>query len=108
MLGSAGSFTLVSLICLFINPNTIDMGSDSFFAGLTKVLLYVATAIALYFAVKRGERTLEKTEKAAGQMHDIPDATTQSIISVKDKMDSATEVDKIGQLSQQLTDHFKK
>lgn len=147
----AGSFTLVSLICLFINPNMIDAGRDSFSAGLTKVLLYVATAVALYFAVKRGERTLEKTEKtldfvkknagianeiagnlnggiergsaemhklakesdsveqAAGQMHDISDATTQSIISVKDKMDSATEeLNQNYEMAAKLEEEFKK
>lgn len=151
VLGYAGSFTLISLICLFINPNMVDMGSDSFFTGLTKIFLYVATGVALYFAVKRGERTLEKTEtaleevkkdagiansianhlnagiekgsdemhklatesdsveQAAGQMHDISDATTQSIISVKDKMDSATgDLNRNYEMAEKLDKEFQK
>lgn len=57
-------FSLISVLCLFINPRIID-GSDYTFAGAaTKIVLFIVTSVLLYLATKRGAKILSKTEAA--------------------------------------------
>lgn len=57
-------FSVISVLCLFINPRIID-GSDYTIAGAaTKILLFIVTSVLLYLATKRGAKTVAKTEAA--------------------------------------------
>ena len=57
-------FSILSVLCLIINPKVID-GSDYTIAGAaTKVVLFVVTSVLLYLAIKRGSNVVRKTEEA--------------------------------------------
>lgn len=56
-------FTVVSILFMFINPQTIA-GVNTTLAGvISRILLFAITAVILYMATKRGAKTVRKTEK---------------------------------------------
>lgn len=56
-------FTIISAVCILIDPKIID-GADYSYAGAgTKVFLFIVTAILLYVATKRGSQVVEQTEE---------------------------------------------
>lgn len=56
-------FTIISAVCILIDPKIID-GVDYSYAGAgTKVFLFIVTAILLYVATKRGSHVVEQTEE---------------------------------------------
>ena len=56
-------FTIISAVCILIDPKIID-GADYSYAGAgTKVFLFIVTAILLYVATKRGSHVVEQTEE---------------------------------------------
>lgn len=56
-------FTVISVVFMIFSPETIA-GSDYSMAGVvTRVFLFIVTAILLYFATKRGAGVVKKTEE---------------------------------------------
>ena len=56
-------FICISLITLFINPKIVDGPDGSLAGGLTKLVLYIITAVLIYNCVKRGSGIVEQTEE---------------------------------------------
>lgn len=56
-------YTIISAICILIDPKIIDGANYSYAGAGTKVFLFIVTAILLYLATKRGSRVVEQTEE---------------------------------------------
>ena len=57
-------FSIVSWICFFISPLLIDYSETPRATGASKIILFMAEAAALYYAVRQGEKVLDETQKA--------------------------------------------
>ncbi len=57
------SFTAVSVIMLFIDYKIIDGSGGGFGGGITKIALYIITAVMIYKCVKLGSEIVEQTEE---------------------------------------------
>ncbi|MCR5323337.1 MAG: hypothetical protein K6E85_08730 [Lachnospiraceae bacterium] len=81
-------FISVCFITLFIDPKIIDGATGAFGGAITKIALYVITAVLIYNCVKRGSGIVGQTEKAletvkenAGMANDISQQLNSTILS---------------------------
>ncbi len=64
----SGPFILISIASLLYDAKIIDGKSGNFGGGLTKIALYIITAILIYYCVKRGSMMVEESEKTLGMV----------------------------------------
>ena len=83
-------FITISVIIFFISPKVIDGSSGSFGGGLTKIALFIITAVMIYKCVKRGSDIVDKTEETlrmvqnnAGIANDISNQLGSAIVGSK-------------------------
>ena len=83
-------FTTISVIIFFFSPKVIDGASGSFGGGLTKIALFIITAVMIYKCVKRGSDIVDKTEETlrivqnnAGIANDISNQLGNAIVGSK-------------------------
>ncbi|MCR4778158.1 MAG: hypothetical protein K5858_04870, partial [Lachnospiraceae bacterium] len=87
------AFSVLSFIMLLINYRVIDGYKGSFGGGITKLALFVITAVMLYKCVKRGsvmveetEATLDVVKENARLATDISVNLNSNILKSKDEM----------------------
>lgn len=78
-------FSLISWICLFINPLFIDYSETPMTTGATKIIIFIAESAALYYAVRQGEKALEDTQKALAQV----ESNTRMAEEIAEELNSA-------------------
>ncbi len=106
-------FISLSLISLFIDARIVDGGTGSFGGGMTKVALFIVTAVLIYQCVRRGSAIVEETAKTleivqdnARVAYDIAQQLNSTIVNSQnvvkilidagDKVENST--DKMGKL----------
>ena len=100
-------FTVISVVFMIFSPETIA-GSDYSMAGVvTRVFLFIVTAILLYFATKRGAGVVKKTEETLSIVQN--NAKVANTISTMDKINAATtEINRNHELAVSLDQGFQK
>lgn len=56
-------FLVIALACYLANPLTVTYSDNPAFTGAANIILFAAAASALYYAVRQGEKTLEKNQQ---------------------------------------------
>ena len=84
-------YSAISFIILLIDPKVIDGKTGSFGGGLTKLVLYIISAVLIYNCVKRGsgiveetEETLDMVKKNADIANDISGKLNSAIVKSQD------------------------
>ncbi|MCR5311956.1 MAG: hypothetical protein K6E32_11165 [Lachnospiraceae bacterium] len=84
-------FVGASVVMLFIDARIIDGSTGSFGGGLTKIALFVITAVLIYNCVNRGSGIVEQTEEAlktvkenAALANDISQQLNTTIVKSRD------------------------
>ena len=99
------SFIAVSIVALLIDAHIIDGKTGSFGGGMTKIALYIITAILTYQCVKRGSAIVDETTETldivknnASLAENIASQLNSAIVNSKDVMqvlvDASANVDK--------------
>ena len=87
-------FVAFSMITLFVDPRVIDGASGAFGGAITKIALYVITAVMIYKCVDRGSGIVDETEKTlvtvkenAGMANDISQQLNSTIVTSRKLVD---------------------